>query len=183
MDTIHALLNRTSWARLEAPVPNDEERELLFRAALRAPDHGLLRPWKFLTIEGEARARLGDLFVDVLQPETPEQQEKLRNAPLRAPLIIVAATTFKEHPKVPPVEQIGSTAAAVQNISLAAYAMGYATIWRTGEPAFNGSIKKGLGLNETDEIVGYIYIGTPTVTDRKVPELDPADFVSEWTGS
>lgn len=182
MDAIEVLLNRTSWARLVEPVPNAEERELLFKAALRAPDHGMLRPWKFLTVEGEALKKLGELYVDALKPEEPEKQEKLRNAPLRAPLIIVAATTFREHPKVPPIEQIESTAAAAQNISLAAYALGYASIWRTGDPAFNADVKKGLGLNETDEIVGYIYIGTPTVTDRKVPELDPADYVSAWTG-
>lgn len=182
MDAIDALLNRTSWARLEAPVPDAEQRDILFRAALRAPDHGLLRPWKFITVEGDARARLGEVFVEALKPEEGEKREKLRNAPLRAPLIIVVAATFKYHPKVPQVEQIGSAAAACQNISLAAYAMGYATIWRTGEPAFNGEIKKALGLAETDELVGYIYIGTPTVTERKVPEVDPADFVTAWNG-
>lgn len=183
MDAIEALLNRTSWARLVEPVPNDEELQVIYQSALRAPDHGMLRPWRFLVIRGEALNKLGQLFVDAIQPEEEAKRDKLLNAPLRAPMIIVAVTCFKEHPKVPPVEQIGATAAAVQNMNLAAYAQGYASIWRTGEVAFNDGVKKGLGLNNEDEIVGYLYLGTPTVKERKVPENKVEDFFEEWTGA
>ena len=180
MNAIDALLTRTSWARLVEPAPAQDELELIYKAALRAPDHGLLRPWRFLVIKGEARDALGELFVKAIAPEDEEKITKLKSAPLRAPMIIVAVTCFKEHPKVPPIEQNGSTAAAVQNMSLAAYALGYASIWRPGEVAFNDKVKEGLGLNSSDEIVGYLYLGTPTVTDRKVPDLEIADYFSDW---
>lgn len=180
MDAIEALLNRTSWARLVEPAPNEDDLNVIYQAALRAPDHGMLRPWKFLVIRGQALEKLGQLFVDTIQPEEEEKRAKLLNAPLRAPMIIVAVTRFTEHPKVPSVEQIGSTAAAVQNMNLAAYALGYASIWRTGEVAFNTGVKTGLGLNQDDEIVGYLYLGTPTVTKRKVPENNVEDYFEEW---
>ena len=180
MDAIEALLTRRASPRLSEPAPNAEECQLIYKAALRAPDHAMLRPWKFLCISGEDRNRLGELFVEALQPTSEEQKQKLLAAPLRAPMISVAVASINPHPKVPAVEQICSTAAAVQNMSLAAHALGYASIWRTGQAAFDAAVKKGLGIKASDEIVGLLYLGTATVQDRPVPELDPADFFENW---
>lgn len=180
MDAIEALQTRTSWPRLVEPAPSDEQLHELLRAAVRAPDHAMLRPWRFLVVRGEARTRLGEMFAERIGPDTEEKRKKLREAPLRAPLVIVVAARVKQHPKVPRVEQICSAAAAAQNISVAAFALGYASIWRTGEPAYDGAVKRGLGLDENDAVVGYLYLGTPTVTERPAPELDPADFVADW---
>ena len=90
MDALVALTQRVSVSRLVEPAPSAEQRELLFKAALRAPDHAQLRPWRFLSIEGDARQRLGELFVRALQesPETaPAALDKALAAPLRAPLL------------------------------------------------------------------------------------------------
>lgn len=182
MDAITAILSRTSWARLVEPAPEGQALDTICQAALRAPDHCRLRPWRFLRVKGEARERLGELFVEAVAPEEPEKITKLKNAPLRAPLLIVAISRFQEHPKVPAVEQVSSTAAAVQNMSLAAHAMGYATIWRSGEVAFNAKVKEKLGLAREDEIVGFLYVGTATVQEREIPELATADFFTDWTG-
>lgn len=180
MEAITALLSRRASPRLVEPAPAANELELICKAALRAPDHGMLRPWRFLLISGEARNKLGELFVDAMQPETDELKNKLRTAPLRAPMIIVAVSTIVEHPKIPAIEQISSTAAAVQNMSLAAHALGYASIWRTGPVAFNDRVKEGLGFKSDDEIVGLLYLGTATVEDRPVPELAIDDYFRTW---
>ena len=66
MQALDLLLNRVSVGRLLEPAPDAAQRELMFRAALRAPDHGQLRPWRFITVEGEARRRLGELFAGAL---------------------------------------------------------------------------------------------------------------------
>lgn len=180
MDAIDALLNRTASPRLVEPAPSSSELDLIYQTALRAPDHGMLRPWRYLIIEGDARAKLGQLFVDCMAPETEERRKKLLNAPLRAPLIIVAVTEFKDNPKIPAIEQIGSSAAAIQNMSVAIHALGYSSIWRTGPVAFDDKVKVGLGLKVTDEIVGYLYVGTPTVANRPVPENKVEDFFQRW---
>lgn len=180
MDALVALHTRTAAPRLVDPAPGDAALEQIFRAALRAPDHGMLRPWRFLVVEGEARNKLGQLFVDALQPATPEEAEKLKASPLRAPLIIVAVANVKEHPKVPAIEQIASCAASVQNMSLAIHALGFASIWRTGAPAYDPRVKQALGLKDSDAIVGYLYVGTPTTRDRPAPVLNTADFVQHW---
>lgn len=180
MDALVALQSRTAAPRLVEPAPEDAALEQIFRAALRAPDHGMLRPWRFLVVEGEARNKLGQLFVDALQPATPEEVEKVRAAPLRAPLLIVAIATVKEHPKVPAIEQIESCAAAVQNMSVAIHALGFASIWRTGAPAHDPRVRQALGLKDSDAIVAYLYVGTPTTRERPVPVLNTADFVEHW---
>jgi nitroreductase len=180
MDALVALHTRTAAPRLEEPAPGDAALDQILRAGLRAPDHGMLRPWRFLVVEGQARQKLGQLFADALQPKTPEEADKLRNSPLRAPLIIVAIATVKEHPKVPALEQIESCAAAVQNMSLATHALGFGSIWRTGAPAYDPRVKSALGLKETDAIVGYLYVGTPTTRERPAPVHDVGAFVEHW---
>lgn len=180
MDAIEALQTRVAAPRLVEPAPTAEELEIIYKAGLRAPDHGMLRPWRFLVVSGEAREKLGQLYVDSMNPETEEHTKKLLNAPLRAPLIIVAVTAIQDHPKVPPIEQICATAAAVQNMSVAIHALGYSSIWRTGKPAFDEGVKKALGFSARDEIVGFLYVGTPTFADRPVPENKVEDYFRQW---
>lgn len=180
MDAITALHTRTAAPRLEEPAPGDAALDQILRAGLRAPDHQMLRPWRFLVVEGQARYKLGQLFVDALLPQTPEETTKLQTSPLRAPLIIIAVATIKEHPKVPAIEQIASGAAAMQNMSVAAHALGFGSIWKTGAVAYDPRVKLALGLKETDAIVGYLYVGTPTTRVRHAPILKMSDFVVYW---
>jgi nitroreductase len=182
MDALTALQTRTAAPRLVDPAPAGANLDAILKAGLRAPDHGMLRPWRFLLVAGENRSRLGQLFVDAMQPADEERRNKLLNAPLRAPLVIICVATIKYHPKVPAVEQIASMAAAIQNMSVAIHALGYGSIWRTGPPSQSAAVKQALGFNEQDEIVGFLYVGTPTFSDRPVPEHDQAGYVSVWTG-
>ena len=181
MDAIDALHQRTASPRLIEPAPSKSELELIYKSGLRAPDHGMLRPWQFLVVRGEALEKLGEVFAENLNPDTNEQRDKLLNAPMRAPIVIVAIAEIQEHPKVPPVEQISATAAAIQNMSVAIHALGYSSIWRTGKAAFNEGVKEALGFSAKDEIVGFLYVGTPTV-QREIPENRIEDYFKEWVG-
>jgi len=67
MEALDALLNRVSAPRLVEPGPTAAQRDVLFAAALRAPDHGQLRPYRFLSIEGQARNRLGEVLAQAVQ--------------------------------------------------------------------------------------------------------------------
>lgn len=180
MDALTALQTRTAAPRLVEPAPSAADLEEVLKAALRAPDHGMLRPWRFLMVSGEARKKLGQLFVDTRQPDSEEQRRKLLDAPLRAPLVIIAAAAIRTVGKIPAMEQVASTAAAIQNMSVALHALGYGSIWRTGDVAYDERVNLALGLQSNDQIVGYLYVGTPTTTDRPVPEHQVEDFVREW---
>ena len=93
-------------------------------------------------------------------------------------MIIILVSTFKDHPKVPGIEQKLSTAASAQNILLSLSALGYSAIWRTGKLAFNPYVASKLNLTDNQEILGYIYIGTAEGTNKKIPELDVDDYIS-----
>lgn len=183
-DPLSLLKQRNSAPRLTDPAPGPAELEEMFQVALRAPDHAWLRPWRFLTIAGERRADFGELLERCLVARNPAADDaartKARNAPLRAPLVIVAVVRLSEHPKVPHVEQRLSAGCAAQGILLAAEALGYAGIWRTGDAAFDRAVMDGLGLAANEEIVGFLYLGTRDGPAKPVPELATADYVSTW---
>lgn len=186
MEALDALLNRVSVPRLVDPAPDAAQRELLFRAALRAPDHGQLRPWRFLTVEGDARVRLGELFAGAVLAGNPQAAEealnKARGMPLRAPLLVVVIARLWAHPKVPAQEQVIAAGCAVHGMLLAAHAQGIGAVWRTGDMAYDAHVAQGLGLAADEQIVAYLYLGTPERELRRPPELAVEDFVGTWPG-
>lgn len=185
MDALDALINRVSAPRLIEPAPTAEQRKRLFKAALRAPDHGQLRPWRFLTIEGDARHALGELYAEAIASKNPQADEealsKARNMPLRAPLMIVVIARIQEHPKVPAQEQVLAAGCAAHGILLAAYAEGIGAVWRTGELSYDAMVNTGLGLADNEQVIGYLYLGTPQRELREAPAVDVDEFVSGWT--
>lgn len=187
MEAIEALTQRVSIPKLQEPGPTAEQWQIMLRAAQRAADHGQIRPWRFLTIEGEARVKLGQLFCDSALQDTPDLPEtfrqKLKNMPLRAPALLIVIARSQEHPKVPEEEQVIAVGAAAQNVLNAAYALGLGAIWRTGDMAYNRHVHQGLGLAAYEKLVGYIYLGTPAAT-KSLPSM-PAleDICQPWDGN
>ena len=183
-DALKNIIERNSHRKLIAPAPSKVEMDLVFKAALRAPDHAWLRPSNFIEVQGKGLDRLSKAFQDFatdhIEDLEPEKLDIYINAPYRAPMIVVLINTPKEHPKVPEVEQIMSTATAGQNILLALTSLGYAGIWRTGTFALNKKVNKYLELNSEQQVLGYLYIGTPEGNQKKIPELEPSDFVTKW---
>jgi nitroreductase len=183
-DLLEFLQTRNSAPRLCEPAPSAAEMNEIFNAAVRAPDHAWLRPWRFIVIHGDRRAALGEVFSASLLRREPDANavavEKARSAPLRAPLLVVVIAKLSEHPKVPHSEQRLSAGCAAQAILLAAEAQGYAGIWRTGEAAFDRSVMSELGLTADEEIAGFLYLGTRDGAAKNIPRLNPDQFVSSW---
>ena len=187
MDAIEALTTRSSLGRTTEPAPEGSDLDLILRAALRAPDHKSLRPFRFLLVRDEARHRLGDVFARALlarQPDaTPDMVERERGKVRRAPLLIVVVVRAEEGVVgVPRVEQFMSAAAAAGNILLAAHALGYGAMWRTGAPAYDPTVQAALGLGADESIAAFLYLGTPTGRAPACRTTDPAPFVAEWNG-
>jgi len=187
MDTLVALTSRQSVppAFLAGPAPDGAALERILTAGASAPDHGKLRPWRFILIRGAARERLGEVFVEALrrrEPDPPESAlDQERSRPLRAPLLIaVAATVDPDHPKIPAIEQILSAGAAVQNMLLAAHAEGFGAKWVTGANAYDDHVKAALGLAAADRLVGFVYLGTVDGEPPKVPHADAQAHTVEW---
>jgi nitroreductase len=186
---IDLLFRRRSIARLVEPAPAGEELRDVLRAGAAAPDHGELRPWKFVVLRGPAKDAFGEVLADAYLRRVkaadgepvPAKLEKERTKLGRAPLVVVVCSVHQHNPKFPQFDQLGSAFAAAQNMCLAATALGYAAMWRTGDPAFDDNVKRAVGVDAHDAIVGFIYIGTPATGAEKPahdPDLD--GLVVEW---
>jgi nitroreductase len=186
LDAIEALTTRASPLALTGPAPDAGALAAMLRAAARAPDHGKLKPWRFIVIAGDARNSFGDVLAEALrkrEPELPESAiDKERGKPLRAPLIVVVGARLREHKSVPAVEQIVAAGAAAQNILVAAHALGFGGFWRTGNAAYDDDVKGALGLHAGDAIVGFLYLGTPVVPAPQPATSDHGTHVVHWTG-
>lgn len=171
--------------RLAAPGPSAAELDTILTIASRVPDHKKLAPWRFIVIEGDARARLGQIFADACvaaekEPPSHVRLETERNRFMRAPMVIAAVSRVTPHRSAPEWEQILSAGAACFNLCLAANALGYGTAWITEWIAYNTTVGSALGLAENERIAGFIYIGTPMEhpEERERPAL--ADIVTRW---
>ena len=158
MEALELLVGRESAMKLSSPGPDQEALDKMFQSALRAPDHGRLRPWRFVVVPEEKRERFGELMADCLrrqQPDAPaDMLQRERDKAMRAPVIVVAAATIQRGHKIPDVEQLVSAAAAAENIMLAARAQGFGAMWKTGAPAYDATVKQALGLDPDNDIVG-----------------------------
>ncbi|HJS91727.1 MAG TPA: nitroreductase [Steroidobacteraceae bacterium] len=185
MQAIDALLTRRSAKTLTDPAPDGGALELLLESAARAPDHGRLRPWRFIVIRGAARERLGELMAAQLLRAQPaasaESLQRERHKALRAPLILVVAAVCNTSAKIPAIEQILSAGAAAQNVMLAASALGFGAMWKTGGAAYDDEVKRALGLEAKDTIVGFLYLGTAPAAAAPAPGRTVwQDRVSYW---
>jgi nitroreductase len=186
MEALDLMLSRESALKLESPGPSTQELDRIFASAVRAPDHGRLRPWHFVVIREDQRAAFGALMADTLRRRNPSvsdaEAQRERDKAFRAPVIVaVAAKVLKGH-KIPEIEQIASASAAAQTIMLAAPALGYGAVWKTGAPAYDPAVKTALGLSTDDDIIGFLYIGTRVGGPSPIPRPDARDFVTHWAG-
>ena len=93
MDALENLLTRNSISKLSDPFPSKDEMELVYQAALRAPDHAWLRPSKFIQVTGDGMEKLSQIIVNYITQTSKNVSElllsKYKNAPFRAPMIII----------------------------------------------------------------------------------------------
>jgi nitroreductase len=175
---IGKILGRSSTKKFsDAPVTR-EQLELLLTAAVRAPDHGLLAPWRFTVLEGERRGILGSAMAAALREKSPEADrealDREASKAMRSPTLLVVSAVTQSHPKVPEIEQWVAVGAAIQNLWIAAESLGLGAAWKTGSHAYSSLVKRALGLAPEESIIGFIHLGTPLA---KAP-IRPADFSS-----
>jgi nitroreductase len=62
---------------------------------------------------------------------------------------------------------------------LAALALGFGAMWKTGGPAYDAEVKTALGLAADDAIVGFLYLGTEAGAPPPVAPSEWRDLVHE----
>jgi nitroreductase len=165
MDVFEAIHRRHSQGKVKPdPVPR-EWIEKLLSAAVQAPNHYKVRPWRFVVLTGEGLKKLGDVMAASQQDRhpdfPPESFDKCRSLPFRAPVVIAVGVDKPSEPKVLEIENVCAAAAATENLLLAAHALGLGAKWRTSDWARDPMVKEFLGFEADQHVIGFIYIGYP----------------------
>lgn len=181
VETLDLLMLRRSLTvkDMVEPGPDDDQLNQLLTIGSRVPDHKKQVPWRYLIIQGEIRAKLGNSLKRIFEQNNPDTDDALlefeQHRFSRAPLIIsVVSTASPDNPKVPEWEQILTAGAVCQNILIAANAMGFAAQWLSEWYAYDQEFLAELGLSDKERVAGFIYIGTATKdpAERGRPNLD-----------
>ncbi|WP_198082652.1 nitroreductase [Variovorax sp. E3] len=177
------LLERHSPWPLTEPAPSEGELDLVFQAALRAPDHGQLQPWRFVLIRGDARVALGNVFANAARLRDPQDDgERFRGKAMAAPVLIAICARVQAPHKVPESEQVLAVGAAAMNMLNALHLLGYGGFWATGLNSYDRNVQQALGLQATERLLGFLYVGTPKEATNAPERNAPDAFVREWTG-
>ncbi|MDN4523094.1 nitroreductase family protein [Fictibacillus fluitans] len=187
MDIFDAIKTRRSIGKVkDEPVPQ-EFIEKILEAGMYAPNHHRTYPWRFFVLTGEGRNRFGEHLTSVsrlsmkepLCDEDIQKLEKTKKKPLRAPVIIAVGVDPDKGPKIIREEEVAASSAAIQNMLLAAHALGLGAVWRTGAICYHEKMKEFFRLSDSGEMAGFIYLG--------YPEMSPADVkkqnfkeVTQW---
>ena len=180
-----ALLSRrrsVGPANLEGPGPDAGEVETLLRLASRVPDHGKLAPWRFIVFAGAARARAGEIALNIRLEDHPGLDEAGRRAELarfsRSPLVIGVVSRAAPHVKIPEWEQVLSAGASAMALEIAAAALGFASTWLTEWIAYDVRFRAAIGLADHERIAGFVHIGRAKAPPEDRPRPALADIVT-----
>ena len=175
----------TPAMQLGEPAPDAEQLRQLLEAAIRAPDHGKLAPWRLVVLQGPDKALYGERLAQLharVDPETPPKKlEKDRQRFNAAPVVIaVIARVEANHPKIPAQEQLLSAGCVAYNLLIGAQSLGFGAQWLTGWSCYDREAAKLLSIADNERTIAYIHIGTPL---EPAPERErplPNEVISEW---
>ena len=166
MTPIDALLSRHSLGgkHLAEPGPDDAQLRVMAAAALHAPDHAELVPFRFAIVRGKARERLAQLFAQAARDAGKDDAgaaldaERALNPPLT---VVVIARIDLGHPVVPAHEQWAAVGGAITNFLNAAHAQGFAGKMLSGKKVRHPALIAAF-CRPGETLVGWIALGTPT---------------------
>jgi nitroreductase len=174
--------------RLGPPAPTEDELRQILSAALAAPDHGALRPWRLILCAPQSRERLAELFVAAKLARHPGstgiERERERDKALRPPVLLALIAAPKPGiGAIPEIEQVASAGAALQSILLAAHGLGYGAIMLSGSRCAAENVRGALGVGAGETLLGFISIGTVVDTPRLASRPSLSDVLSVFGGS
>ena len=170
--------------RMGGPGPSEAEVTEILSAALTAPDHGALRPWRVMRCSDAGKAHLAELFVaaklrarpDANEVELSRERDKAQKPPV---LLAMLAVPVEATGEITEAEQIACAGAAMQSILLAAFGLGYGAIILSGSRCVDPAVRRAFGLtSDKHHLLGFISIGT--VVDTPLASRRPS--LEEVTG-
>jgi len=166
------------------PTPTTEELALILRAAAAAPDHKNLKPYRFILIPPERRGDLAAVFREAKAERDPgapaaEIERAGEKAYRGAMLLAVVLRIVRDHPRVSVSDQMLAAGCAIENMLLAASALGYAGCLRSGHSATSRRVRLALGLSNDEDLAAFLMLGTPAKAPLPRSDETP-DLLSVW---
>lgn len=167
MDLFEAIYGRRSIRAFKPDPVREEDLKKILETATAAPSAGNRQPWEFIVVKDTekkselARAALGQSFIE------------------EAPVVVVVCANLERSSRVygrrgEELYAIQDTAAAIQNMLLAAFALGYGTCW---VGAFDEhEVSKILRIPSGVRPVAIIPIGKPAEKPSRTSRL-PLDRI------
>jgi nitroreductase len=165
-----------------APGPSPEQLHLAVRAALRAPDHGRLLPWRAVVIPDRERGALGELFAAFARDagrtdeDVARERDRARNGPVLVAWIARIAADVDE---VPPHEQWMCAGGALTNFLNALHLMGYGAKTLSGRKCSHPALARAF-CADGEQLVAFVCIGTPTRKPAARVVDDADEVLSLW---
>lgn len=173
--------------RLQAPGPDLGDIDLIVQAALRAPDHGGLHPWRILEFREEQRLALANCFEEEKRRRDPlASAVDLRRARAHAtlaPVLLAFIVSPRARTKVPVREQWLAAGAALGNLLNAAHQLGFGAIVLSGERCFDPVFAARLGLRGEEYLAGFVSLGSVAEAPPAKRHALPGQVWSCWLPS
>jgi nitroreductase len=168
--------------RLVAPGPDDGALARILEAAAQAPDHGMLLPWRFVLVPEARRDDLGAVFEEVLAARNPAADDAARAAARakaqHAPCLLVAILVDNPAPPIAGTDKLVSLGCAIQNMLLAAQALGHASGLASGSALEAPGMRRLLRLAAHERAICFIGFGTAGAMKAARARPQPAQFFS-----
>jgi nitroreductase len=191
LDIIESIAARRSLSKMRPDAPPRELIERVLQAGVHAPNHYDTQPWRFFVLTNEGRSEFGEVLAQALSRRLGDTDSTQRDAllkgerakPMRSPVLIVVGVQSEADDPMTRREDLQAASAALQNMLLSATSLGLAAIWRTGDGAYDDSVKAWFNLRPQDEIAGVLYLGYADESFGPAPvrQRDFADK-TEWRG-
>ncbi|MBI2318935.1 MAG: nitroreductase [Betaproteobacteria bacterium] len=172
--------------RLGDPGPTHEQIETILNAAGAAPDHGLLTPWRLVIVPAHRRPLLADAFAEALEERDAEateaQKQDAREKAYRSPfLLMVVARLDPELGPTHPQERLISAGCAIQNMLLAAHAMGFGAGLSSGRALYSQRMRLLFNLSAHEQPLCFLSAGT--VLRHKPGRQKPRPAMADYTST
>ena len=183
---LEALLTRRSYKPkyLIDPAPSREALEFAVRAALRAPDHGRLIPYRFVCITEQQRSILSDLFATAAERQgaTAERVARIRDKAFKGPALI--AFVFIDDPAtaIPSYEKMLTAGAALDQFMLALQAQGYGGIILSGSILEDQTLQNAFCNSPNEKLLAWVTVGTPSTDAPALKDENIPVPLCGWSG-
>ena len=196
-DTLRTIKGRRSVRTFAKDNVTEEEIGILLHAANKAPSAHNQQAWRFIILRGNKKQELAQL-VTTRSATFPKPAAALlrmgAKSIISAPVVIAVANTgdlirhgtelFKVGKEMAHdffrTMEIQSSAAAVQNILLAATSLGLGTVWLGILYLLKGDILRFLGEPDEGEFMAVVPVGRPAKVGSG-PRKQPVEMKVRWS--